>query len=181
MRIFAVIVVCLSLFVSVGLYRLNELNKIEVSPENYSTYNLVEIYALGLIMSALAYPIYPEVAAEHLALYSEHKKKRESNFFLASKVVNKAIDNYTKPVMLVWPASDYMFGNSEARVALALNGAILTKRNNLISIDVPIKYPRNSLVKLLPMVEVQEGLFWVLQQRGWYHTGTMTWFCALRA
>ena len=84
MRIFAVIVVSLSLFVSVGLYRLNELNKIEVSPENYSTYNLVEIYALGLIMSALAYPIYPEIAVAHLALYSKHKEKQESDFFLAS-------------------------------------------------------------------------------------------------
>ena len=26
-----------------------------------------------------------------------------------------------------------------------------------------------------PEISVQEGLFWVLQQRGWYHTGTMTW------
>ena len=72
-----------------------------------------------------------------------------------------------------------MFGNPEARVALALNGAVLSKTMNEIRIDVPIKYPRNSLVKLLPMVEVQEGLFWVLQQKGWYHTGTMTWTHAI--
>ena len=45
------------LFVVVGLYRLNELNKIPVKVENYSTVNLIEIYALGLVMSALAYPI----------------------------------------------------------------------------------------------------------------------------
>lgn len=56
------------LFSGFGLYRLNQLNKIPVSVENYSTYNLVEIYALGIVMSVLGYPLYPEVAVEHLSL-----------------------------------------------------------------------------------------------------------------
>jgi hypothetical protein len=175
MRIITAIIVCLFLFASVGLYRLNELNKIPVDVDNYSTYNLIEIYILGVVMSGLAYPIYPEIAIEHMALYSKDKPQRHSNFFMSSKVVQNAVDNYSKPVMLTWHADSYMFGNPEARVALALNGAVLSKTTDEIHIDVPIKYPRNSLVKLLPMVEVQEGLFWVLQQKGWYHTGTMTW------
>lgn len=175
MKKIATIIVCLSLFVSVGLYRLNELNKIPVHVDNYSTYNLAEIYVLGVVMSALAYPLYPEIAVEHMSLYSQTKPVKHSNFFMRSKVVQKAIEDYSKPVMLSWHSKDYMIGNSEARVALALNGAVLTKHDDNIFIDVPIKYPRNSLVELLPMVKVQEGLFWVLQQKGWYHTGTMRW------
>jgi hypothetical protein len=163
------------LVVVVGLYRLNELNKIPVKIENYSTVNLVEIYALGLAMSALAYPIYPEIAVEHLSLYKKQKVDREDDFFMQSEVVRQAIENYKRPTMLVWDANDYMFGNSEARVALAFNGAVLSKSGKTISIDVPIRYPRNSLVTLLPGLQVQEGLFWVLQEKGWYYPGTMTW------
>ena len=60
--------VVIILFSGFGLYRLNQLNKIPVSVENYSTYNLGEIYALGIVMSVLGYPLYPEVAVEHLSL-----------------------------------------------------------------------------------------------------------------
>ena len=70
------------ILVGVGLYRLNELNKIPVKVENYSTVNLVEIYVLGLVMSALAYPIYPEIAVEHLSLYQKEKVDRNSDFFM---------------------------------------------------------------------------------------------------
>ena len=163
------------LFGGGGLYRLNELNKIPVSVENYSTYNLLEIYALGIVMSVLAYPLYPEIAIEHFSLMKEEKGERQSDFFMTSRVVKKAIKNYRQPAMLVWDAQDYLVGNTEARVALALNGAILTKEGKKIFVRVPIKYPRNSLVELLPGIKVQEGLFWVLQEEGWYHTGEMTW------
>ena len=168
-------VILLFLFSSFGLYRLNELNKIPVNVKNFSTYHLVEIYTLGLVMSALAYPIYPEISIEHLSLYKKNKPEKKSNFFMDSSVVAQAIKNYEKPTMLVWGIDDYKFGKKEARVALALNGAVLFKHGKKISIKVPIKYPRNSLVELLPGIKVQEGLFWILQQKGWYHTGEMTW------
>ena len=158
-----------------GLYRLNELNKIPVSEENYSTYNLVEIYILGVVMSVLGYPLYPEVAVEHLSLMSREKGERQSDFFMKSKVVQKAIKNYEKPTLLVWDNSAYMIGNPEARVALALNGATLIRDGQKILIEVPIRYPRNAVAPLLPGIKIQEGLFWVLQQKGWYHTGVMIW------
>ncbi len=167
------------LFSGIGLYRLNELNKIPVSVENYSTYNLVEIYILGIVMSLLGYPLYPEVAIEHLSLMSQEKGERQSDFFMKSKVVQKAIKNYEKPTSLAWDNSAYMVGHPEARVALALNGATLFKDGQKISIKVPIKYPRNAIAPLLPGIKIQEGLFWVLQQKGWYHTGVMTWIYTL--
>ncbi len=167
------------LFSGFGLYRLNQLNKIPVSVENYSTYNLVEIYILGIVMSVLGYPLYPEVAVEHLSLMSREKGKRQSDFFMKSKVVLRAIKNYEKPTLLAWDNSAYMIGHPEARVALALNGATLFKDGKKVSIEVPIKYPRNAIAPLLPGIKIQEGLFWVLQQKGWYHTGVMTWIYTL--
>ena len=165
----------LLLFGGIGLYRLNELNKIPIKVENFSTYNLVEIYVLGIVMSVLGYPLYPEVAVEHLSLLSREKGERQSDFFMKSKVVQKAIKDYEKPTLLAWDNSAYMIGHPEARVALALNGATLFKDGQKISIEVPIKYPRNAVAPLLPGIEIQEGLFWVLQEKGWYHPGVMMW------
>ena len=163
------------LFSGFGLYRLNQLNKIPVSVENYSTYNLAEIYALGIVMSVLGYPLYPEVAVEHLSLMFREKGERQSDFFMESKVVQRAIKNYEKPTLLARDNSAYMIGHPEARVALALNGATLFKDGKKISIEVPIKYPRNAIAPLLPGIKIQEGLFWVLQEKGWYHPGVMMW------
>ena len=174
-KLFIGLFLCVFVLSGFGLFRLNELNKIPINVENFSTYNLVEIYVLGIVMSVLAYPIYPEMAIEHLALYSKTKKDRTSDFFLKSEVVSKAIKNYTSPKRLVWNIKAYKLGHKEARVALALNGSTLFKQGKEISIKVPIEYPKETLAKLAPGIEVQEGLFWVLQQKGWYHTGTMTW------
>ena len=175
MRLTIKVILVIVLLSGFGLYRLNELNKIPVSIENFSTYNLVEIYILGIVMSALAFPIYPEIAIEHLSLYKKDKPDRHDDFFMQSNVVKKAIKNYKQPTMLVWDAKDYIIGNAEARYALALNGALLTKTQKEIEIEVPIKYPKNSLVELMPGIKVQEGLFWILQEKGWYHTGTIRW------
>ena len=159
----------------IGLYRLSELNKTPVEVENFSTYNLLEIYVLGLIMSVLGYALYPEVAIEHLSLYTPEKQAKKSDFFMKSKVVQEAISNYDGPAKLTWNNSVYMIGHPEARVALALNGATLLKEGKEILIEVPIEYPKNAIAPLLPGLNVQEGLFWVLQQKGWYHTGVMRW------
>ena len=86
MKALATITLCFFLFVSAGLYRLDQLNKMPVDVDNYSTYNLIEIYILGVVMSAFAYPIYPEIAIEHMALYSEDKPSRHSAFFMSSGV-----------------------------------------------------------------------------------------------
>lgn len=173
------VLLALPLILLFGLFRLDQLNKTPIHPENFSTYNAVEIYALGVVMSALAYPIYPEIAEEHMALYVKHKQDKHSCFFMQSAYVRKKVGNYTKPTILTWDSSAYMLGNSEARVSLALNGAMLLKSKNVVWVEVPIRYPRNSVVKLAPFIEIQEGLFWILQQKGWYHTGTVRWICAL--
>ena len=64
----------------------------------------------------------------------------------------------------------------EARIALALNGAYLSVQDNQIVARIKIAYPRKFLAPLvavpgLGVISVEEGLFWILQQEGWYHTG----------
>lgn len=94
-----------------------------------------------------------------MSLYSRTKNLKESDFFLRSKVVQKGNNNYTKPVLLVWDIADYIIGNSEARVALAFNGATLTRNGNKINVAHPISYPPYAMAELLPFIKVQEGSF----------------------
>ena len=59
----------ITLIAAVGLIRLNALNQKPSDPAQFSWLNKVEVYTLGIVMSVLAYPIYPEVSKEHLSLY----------------------------------------------------------------------------------------------------------------
>ncbi|NBT29752.1 MAG: hypothetical protein EBT18_09770 [Gammaproteobacteria bacterium] len=75
---FAITALILVILTTFGLYRLNSLNATPIEASNFSWANKAEIYALGLISSALAYPIYPEVAREHLMIYSALMRTRKS-------------------------------------------------------------------------------------------------------
>ena len=99
---------------------------------------------------------------------------------MESKLVRQEVSNYVKPKLISWDTSTYMIGHPEARFSLALNGATLKIKDNRIFFEVPIKYPKNSLVKLLPFIRVEEGLFWVLQEKGWYYPGIFIWECEIK-
>jgi hypothetical protein len=198
MRIFkrlVLILVVLSLINILGLYRLHSLNTTPIHPSNFSWINKVEIYALGIVMSAVAYPIYPEVAKEHMMMYSpfeENPRIINDDFFLPSAVVQDAIkkSKYLKrPYRLAWPASAYRLSfNSkayqEARIALALNGGYLRVEDNKVIVRIKIAYPKKSYAPLIPIpgigtIGVEEGLYWVLQKEGWLHEGYVEWVTAL--
>ena len=128
--------VVLILISSFCLYRLDHLNSIPTTPSNFSWINKAEIYVLGLAIGIIGYPIYPEVAREHLMMYrpfSNKPKIIESDFFRGSPIVEKAIikaRHSGKPYRLAWPSSAYKLSfqpseYKEARIALALNGLYL--------------------------------------------------------
>ncbi|MBT3786951.1 MAG: hypothetical protein HOC33_05485 [Alphaproteobacteria bacterium] len=181
----------LSLIGVFGLHRLHNLNTTPIAPANFSWINKVEIYGLGVLMSALAYPIYPEVAHEHMMLYTvfdEGAKIIEDDFFLCSTVVQDAIKRAIKtrrPYRLSWPASAYQLSLNpdryrEARIALALNGGHVRVEGNNVIVKIKIAYPKKSYAPLIPIpgigvIGVEEGLFWILQQEKWYHTGYVEW------
>ena len=185
------VVVILAAF---GLYRLNELNAKPIEVSQFSWVNKVEIYAIGTLMSLAAWTIYPEVAREHMMLYApfdEDPKIIKDDFFLQSVVVQQAIRKAAstkKSHRLAWPASAHRLSfdrkkYQEARIALALNGAHLSVQDNQIAVRIKIAYPRKSLAPLivipgLGVISVEEGLFWILQQEGWYHTGHIEYVVA---
>ena len=174
-----------------GLYRLNSLNATPIQASNFSWANKAEIYALGLISSALAYPIYPEVAREQLMIYSafdQDPKVIEDDFFLRSKVVQRSLEKAqatNQPVRLAWPASTYRLSFDEdkyweARTALALNGGYVRVDGDQAIAKVKIAYPPKSFAPLftipgLGIIGVEEGLFWLLQQEGWFTSGYVEW------
>ena len=139
-------------------------------------FNKVEIYTGYVAMMVFGYPLYPEISIEMWFMLFPSSEGKElifdDDFFLKSRIVKKAIGNYTKPQRLTWHPSHYNLGESEARVALTFNGGTLHIENDTIQVKVPCAWPRYSdyrdhsaktpLVRF-PKIEVQEGLFWILE------------------
>ena len=187
--------VIIGIFICAGLLRLHHLNQKPSDPSQFSWINKAEIYTLGLLMSVVAYPIYPEVSREHLMLYTsfDGKKKRiHDDFFLKSRRVRETIrtaQDTGKEIRLWWSNTDYVMKLSgeaywESRVALAFNGGWLRVENDKVIARIPIAYPKRAFAPLISVpgvgtLGVQEGLFWVLQQEGWYHTGEVEWIAPL--
>ena len=195
LRAFKTIIVLATVLVLIGLFRLNELNQKPSDPSQLSWFNKVEIYALGLVMSAIAYPLYPEIAREHLMLYRQFEGSTEiieDDFFLRSVRISRAIKEAKKTeneVRLWWPVSDYALKPSwdqywESRVSLAFNGGWLRVEGNKVIARIPIEYPKRAFAPIVTIpwvgtLGVEEGLFWVLQQEGWYHIGEVEWIAKL--
>ena len=166
-----------------GLMRFDHLSSRPVELSEFSWFNKVEIYTAYVLMNALGAPLYPEIAKEaSLMLLPSSKDKEmtfESDFFLKSEFIQNKLDNYSEPVRLAWPPDSYVLGNSENRVALALNTGTLHVEDGKAKVSVPCTWPKQSLVNVgLPGfldIRVQEGLFWVLEQEGWIHPYTAVW------
>lgn len=189
------LILLLALLITFGLHRLSILNAKTIELSNFSWINKVEIYGLGTIMAVTGAPIYPEIARMHFMLYTPFKdgvKSIDDDFFMRSTVVKGAIQDalkYGKPHRLVWPASVYKLSMDngkyhEARISLALNGGYLRIEDNMVIVNIAVAYPRNSFAPLFTVpgygvVGVEEGLYWILQQEGWYHTGNVEWIAPL--
>ena len=166
-----------------GLQRLNHLSARPVELSEFSWFNKVEIYTAYVLMNALGAPLYPEIAKEASLMLlpsSEGKVMTfESDFFLESRFIQNALDNYSEPVRLAWPPNSYGLGNAETRIALALNTGTLHVEDGKAKVSVPCTWPKQSLVNVglpgLLDIRVQEGLFWVLEQEGWIYPYTAVW------
>ena len=185
------LIIILGLLVSLfflGIERLNYLSQKEIKLDNFSTFNKVEIYTAYILMNVLGYPLYPEISKEAMLMLNPNVRNKEihfeSNFFLESKVVKEAINNYTKPTRLVWHPNNYVIGSPEARVSLTFNSGTLSIKDNIVSVSVPCTWPMHSdyrdhsyttPLSVFPEIRVQEGLFWVLEQEGWIHPYTAIW------
>jgi len=186
-KLFIGIVLLIFLFF-IGIERLNYLSQKEIKLDNFSTFNKVEIYTAYILMNVLGYPLYPEISKEAMLMLNPNVRDKEihfeTDFFLDSKVVKKAINNYTKPTRLVWHPNNYVIGSPEARVSLTFNSGTLSIKDNIVSVSVPCTWPMHSdyrdhsyttPLSVFPEIRVQEGLFWVLEKEGWIHPYTAIW------
>jgi len=171
-----------------GIVRFDHLAVRPMNPAYFTDYNKVEITAGYLAMMAVGYPLYPEISKEMwYMLFSSSEGKDivfEDDFFLESKIVQKAIENYDGPQKLYWHPSHYNLGQSEARVALAFNGGWLYKDGDIVTVKMPCAWPQYSNYRdhsektpliAWPEVGVQEGLFWVLEEERWIYPYTAVW------
>ena len=174
-----------------GLQRLNHLSARPVELSEFSWFNKVEIYTAYVLMNVLGAPLYPEIAKEGLYMLLPSSEGQEmtfeSDFFLKSRFIQNKLDNYSKPVRLAWLPNDYLLGNSESRIALALNTGTLSIEDGKVKVSVPCTWPQYSdyrdhswttpLVSIrdLPEIRIQEGLFWILEQEGWIYPYTVIW------
>lgn len=169
------ILIVLSVLMTYGYVRLNILNH----QKSFSDYDLVEIYALGIVMPIVAYPFFPEVAKEHMGLMTANGETQtgDGKFFLKSKVVSSAVNQSCssgKNIKLKWSLDKYQITDYiEARVSLALNNAEVSCVDNRPKITIDVDYPKRARAvflryKNIPVLEVEEGLFNVLEEKGWY-------------
>ncbi len=172
-----------------GLQRLNHLSARPVELSEFSWFNKVEIYTAYVLMNVLGALLYPEIAKEASLMLLPSSEGQEmtfeSDFFLESRFIQNALDNYSEPVRLAWPPNSYGLGNAETRIALALNTGTLHVEDGKAKVSVPCTWPKQSLVNVglpgLLDIRVQEGLFWVLEQEGWIHPYTAVWEADLPA
>ena len=166
-----------------GLQRLNHLSARPVELSEFSWFNKVEIYTAYVLMNVLGAPLYPEIAKEASLMLLPSSEGQEmtfeSDFFLESRFIQNALDNYSGPVRLAWPPNSYGLGNAETRIALALNTGTLHVEDGKVKVSVPCTWPKQSLVNVglpgLLDIRVQEGLFWILEQEGWIYPYTAVW------
>ena len=136
----------------------------------------VNVYGSNIMMSALAYPLFPEIAKESwLMMFPTKYQVRyyENDFFLRSNKIQKVLKKnpHKKSLYVSWYASDYLDFFGEARVALALNPCVVSRLGHgKFSAEVPVRYPYKARTLLVPFpctIYIQEGLFWYLEQVGW--------------
>ncbi len=173
----------------------------EKSLSSFTTRDKAGIFGINLVMGFFAYPLYPEVSKETIGMIFSPPENGvrvfKSDFAINSGKVRKIIKEFSRSLKksskksaelkkrIYWNVSDYKLGKKEARYALALNPAdmVLTavKKESLWKINVSLKvkciYPQNCKVTLIstPKLQIEEGLFWVLQQSGWLFPYTAEW------
>jgi len=180
-------------------------------PTGFSPPALAALYGWNLTLAAGGFVVgFDEVARETLALTRAGPRERvwESAFALRSPKVRQAVvemardlpreardgARHTLPTRTVaW--TEYSTASDSLRVALALNSPLVLsgvaeRRNRTWWMDLraraAIAYPRSALLRIGPVLgsdplTFDEGLFWVLQERGWLHPYTVTWMWSMPA
>lgn len=183
------------------LQRLRD-KKDAAGPSGFSTTDKLGVYGLNLIMGLGGFVVgFPEVAKEtlYLSLPGPSTRTWHSDFAMRSPKVraelrklikfaeNLGQNEVTLPMTrIAWHR--YSMNSDSARVALALNSPFELRGTAHregshwrleLSGRARVEYPRRAVLTLFSLdgkrVELDEGLFWVLQQSKWLHPYTAEW------
>lgn len=148
------------------------------------------IFGLNIFISAGGYLLFPEVSKESFYMvFKTNNTVRtfESDFFLNSKHIQKAIKN--KQNRVSWKSSEYDIRNPEARYGLALNPCILKIKSMKaytyysVTVDVDYKCLESNAVLFACgqySLMVEEGLFNYLQKEAWLHPYKAIWVAKVK-
>jgi hypothetical protein len=168
-------------------------------PDSFTTGEKGSLYGLGLAMSAGGLIFYPEVAREQFLLQWKGLPRREwrSDFAMRSEKIRLPLRDFEVQLRKLDPSVGefsmkakriaFVYGRDPARVTLALNPCLLeanARRDGPdwkieASATVPVHYPQRARVPLFSFAGrtlwMEEGLFWMLQQKGWFFPYEARW------
>lgn len=186
-----------------SLQRLQNL-KDTAGPTAFSRTEKLSLFSLNIAMAAGGFAVgFPEIAKEtlYLCLGGPSIRAWESDFAMRSPKVRAAIqglvdfaerhEKQERPLLLPetqisW--NQYSTKADSLRVALALNSPMKLRGTahregahwhlQLVA-SARVEYPRRAVHSIFAVdgkaVQLDEGLFWVLQQSGWLHPYTAEW------
>ena len=155
--------------------------------EEPSLYEKCSIYTMHMAVYMFGWPLSPEAASEIFKMSFPWNRERtvfrENDFFMESPTVQKALKGLQegqRKRIAFKAETAYNTASPDHRVALAVNPGILYKKDGKVYLESYAHYPYYSATPITifgSKIIIHEGLFHYLEEIGWMHPYTMTWWC----
>ena len=152
-----------------------------------SFYEKCSIYTMHMAVYMFGWPLSPEAASEIFKMsFPWNREKtvfRENDFFMESPTVQKALKGLQegqRKRIAFKAETAYNTASPDHRVALAVNPGYLYKKDGKVYLESYAHYPYYSATPITifgSKIIIHEGLFHYLEEIGWMHPYTMTWWC----
>ena len=152
-----------------------------------SFYEKCSIYTMHMAVYMFGWPLSPEAASEIFKMsFPWNREKavlREDDFFMESPTVQKALKGLQegqRKRIAFKAETAYNTASPDHRVALGVNPGYLYKKDGKVYLESYAHYPYYSATPITifgSKIIIHEGLFHYLENIGWMHPYTMTWWC----
>ncbi len=142
---------------------------------------------MHMAVCMFGWPLSPEAAGEVFRMsFPWNRGKsvlKENDFFMDSPTVQKALKGLQegqRKMIAFKGETAYNTANPDHRVALAVNPGFLYKKDGKVYLESYAHYPYYSATPITifgSKIIIHEGLFHYLEEIGWMHPYTMTWWC----
>ena len=155
--------------------------------EEPSLYEKCSIYTMHMAVYMFGWPLSPEAASEIFKMSFPWNREiavlREDDFFMESPTVQKALKDLQegqRKRIAFKAETAYNTASPDHRVALGVNPGYLYKKDGKVYLESYAHYPYYSATPITifgSKIIIHEGLFHYLENIGWMHPYTMTWWC----